>query len=165
MEESSAGDSSGGETDILRLLTPSTRFVNIVEEPEQNLFPPAQDAVMDRLLGIAGEISGNQLVVSTHSPYLVNHLVLSAKAAELYRTISDRESPLFRKLKRIVPPGSAIGIDRMALYETAEDGSVSRLAVRDGVFGDNNALNTALGSWNRRFEKLLDVQDGLPDGT
>lgn len=163
VEESSAGDTPSGETGILNLLAPSTRFINIVEEPEQNLFPPAQDAVMNRLLEITNEIAGNQLVASTHSPYLVNHLVLSAKAAELYRRLPGKGSALFRKLKRIVPPESAIGIERMALYETSEDGSVSRLAVRDGVFGDDNDLNEFLGNWNKKFEKLLDIEDDLSD--
>lgn len=162
--EGSDGDDSDSDSDILRFLSLNARFVNIVEEPEQNLFPPAQDAVMNRLLEITNEIAGNQLVASTHSPYLVNHLVLSAKAAELYRRLPGKESALFRKLKRIVPPESAIGIDRMALYETDEDGSVSRLAVRDGVFGDDNDLNEFLGNWNKKFEKLLDIEDGLSDG-
>lgn len=162
--EESASDSSDSGSDILRFMSSNVRFVNIVEEPEQNLFPPAQDAVMNRLFEIANEIAENQLVACTHSPYLVNHLVLSAKASELYRRLPGKESALFRKLKKIVPPESAIGIDRMALYETSEDGSVSRLAVHDGVFGDDNDLNEFLGNWNKKFEKLLDIEDDLSDG-
>lgn len=163
VEESSAKNANS-RSDILRFISSNVRFINIVEEPEQNLFPPAQDSVMDQLLEIVGEIDGNQLVASTHSPYLVNHLVLSAKAAALYRRIAEKDSPLFRKLKRIVPPESAIGIDRMALYETDEHGSVSRLPVRDGVFGDDNELNEFLGNWNKKFEKILDIEDEISDG-
>ena len=162
MEESD-GNASRPASDILRFLSPNTRFVNIVEEPEQNLFPPTQNSVMNRLLEIAGEVPGNELVVSTHSPYLVNHLVLSAKAAKLYRQMPETATALLRKLGRIVPRSCAIDIGDMALYETQEDGSISRVPVFHGTFDDNNALNMALGSWNRQFEKLLDIEDEMTD--
>ena len=163
LEESDSG-SAGSESVILRHLARATRFVHIVEEPEQNLFPPAQDAVLNKLLMITRETPGNQLIVSTHSPYLVNHLVLSAKAAELFGRIRDKGSAAFRKLKRIIPPESAVPIKEMALYETSEDGTISRVPVFHGTFDDSNALNTALGAWNRQFEKMLEIEDDLSDG-
>ena len=149
--------------EFIRRFTPSMRFINIVEEPEQNLFPPAQDEVLNRLLEIVSGTPGNQLVLSTHSPYLVNDLVLSAKAAALYHRIPATDILRLRKLGKIVPRTCAIDIADMALYETGEDGSISKIPVFHDTFDDNNALNTALGSWNRKFENLLDIEDELPN--
>lgn len=149
---------------MIRQISPSTRFINVVEEPEQNLFPTAQDKVMDRLLEIAGKTPGNQLVASTHSPYLVNHLVLCAKAAEIYAKIPEKDSSTYRKLKKIVHPECAVDIGNMALYETLEDGSIVRVPTRNGLLDDGNSLNGLLGRWNRQFEKLLDIDDDLSNG-
>lgn len=55
-------------------------FVNIVEEMELNLYPESQRSVLFDLLSYANKIELNRLVLTTHSPYVINYLTLAAKA-------------------------------------------------------------------------------------
>ena len=58
-------------------------FVNIVEEPEQNLYPESQWMIMKQLLAFNNALETNRLVVTTHSPYLINSLTVAVKAGML----------------------------------------------------------------------------------
>ena len=61
------------------------RFINIVEEPELNLFPQSQMEVLRSLVAINSSSEQNMLVLTTHSPYslaILNTLVLGAKVYE-----------------------------------------------------------------------------------
>jgi predicted ATP-dependent endonuclease of OLD family len=51
-----------------------TAFVNIVEEPEQNLFPSSQWEMLKSLLEFNTPGAYNRLVLTTHSPYIVSYL-------------------------------------------------------------------------------------------
>ncbi len=57
-----------------------SHFINIVEEPEQNLFPETQADVLYELLACRNTNSNNKLVLSTHSPYIlmaINNAILA----------------------------------------------------------------------------------------
>lgn len=61
------------------------RFINIVEEPELNLFPQSQMEVLRSLVAINSSSKQNMLVLTTHSPYslaILNTLVLGAEVYE-----------------------------------------------------------------------------------
>lgn len=132
---------------------PSVRFLNIVEEPEQNLYPETQCDVLNRLLGVANSRPLNQLIVSTHSPYMLNHLTLVAEAAAL-----ARDNPLARgQIENFVPRASLVLADDMVIYETKPDGSVLPVGMVDGLPSDSNPLNEFLGRFNERFSSMLEV--------
>lgn len=48
-----------------------TAFINIVEEPEQNLFPVSQRNMLYSLLEFNNYSAENKLVITTHSPYII----------------------------------------------------------------------------------------------
>ncbi len=59
-------------------------FVNIVEEPEQNLFPVTQMNLIKHLVSICNLKEDNKLIISTHSPYVlatINNMILAKKAS------------------------------------------------------------------------------------
>lgn len=47
-------------------------FYNIVEEPEQNLFPTSQVAVVESLIKAMNVSVNNSLFITTHSPYILS---------------------------------------------------------------------------------------------
>jgi predicted ATPase len=60
-------------------------FINIVEEPEQNLFPKSQMQMIKSLVSICNQNEDNKLIISTHSPYVlatINNLILAGKASK-----------------------------------------------------------------------------------
>lgn len=59
------------------------RLINIVEEPELNLFPSSQKEVLFSLISNNASSDENMLVFTTHSPYslaIVNTMIMGAKA-------------------------------------------------------------------------------------
>ena len=61
------------------------RFINVVEEPELNLFPSSQMQVLFSLVTDNALSDRNKLVVTTHSPYslaIINTMIMGAKAFE-----------------------------------------------------------------------------------
>ena len=129
-----------------------TSFVNIVEEPEQNLFPTSQRDMLYSLLKINNEIPANKLIITTHSPYLVNYISVSVEAGKLKQgVIAEKEE----QLSKIVP----INADDLAIYQLKkEDGTVELLDSYEGIPSDENFLNDEIGRTNELFADLLDLQ-------
>ncbi len=136
----------------------NSRFINIVEEPEQNLYPESQSLVLYELLSCLNRNDDNKLIMTTHSPYILSYLILAAKAAEL----RDRGIPA-EKLSKFVPEASFISGDRIAVYETKEDGSIKRLEPRYGLPSDDNELNLAMVRTNDIFSELLELEADLEE--
>ena len=59
-------------------------FINIVEEPEQNLFPDTQIRVLFSLLSYRNLNEKNKLIITTHSPYLLNAVSLAVASGNVY---------------------------------------------------------------------------------
>ena len=141
---------------IVRYMMPCTRFVNVVEEPEQNLYPSTQCEVVDKLLMLANRQEESRLVMSTHSPYVVNHLLLVAQAEEVVRHLNESGIPVENlplDRKALTSAGD------MRLYETHLDGSITSLQGEDGYFSDENPMNRILAEFNESYAQLLELQD------
>lgn len=73
---------------MIRQLSSANRydqFINIVEEPELNLFPRSQMKVLCSLIANNNVSGKNMLVFTTHSPYslaVINTMIMGAKALE-----------------------------------------------------------------------------------
>ena len=133
-----------------------TSFINIVEEPEQNLFPTSQRDMLYSLLKINNEISANKLIITTHSPYLVNYVSVAVEAGKLKQGVTAGKE---EQLNKIVPISSAINADDLVIYQLNEkEGSVELLDSYEGIPSDENFLNDEIGRTNELFADLLDLQ-------
>ena len=141
---------------IVRYLMPCTRFLNVVEEPEQNLYPETQCAVVDRLLALANRREQSSLVISTHSPYVVNHLQLVAQAEDVARK-SKMSEAVIRQLP--IPQDALTAATDIRLYEMHLDGSITLSQGDDGFISDSNPLNHSLAEFNERYAQLLELED------
>jgi len=142
-----------------------TAFINIVEEPEQNLFPTSQWSILKSLLGFNNRTDNNTLVLTTHSPYIVNYLSLAIQAKNLSEKIllqHGQNSPLLKKLEDIVEPQARVQGSDVAVYQLDDhEGTISRLPVFDGIPSDRNYLNDTLRKGNQLFDKLLELESEL----
>jgi len=137
-----------------------TAFINIVEEPEQNLFPSSQWQMLQSLLEINNMNIGNKLIITTHSPYLINYLTLVVKAGELKEKI--KTDNLKNKLEQIVPFRAIINAENLSIYELDEKGGyIKSLETYEGLPSDGNKLNVMLDEGNELFAKLLEIQQQL----
>ena len=139
----------------------NSRFINVVEEPEQNLFPKSQAAVLHYLLKCfnaqaynATEKIENQLLITTHSPYILSFLTISAKAAELI----ERGVPA-DKIEKIIPASAAVLGEKISVYETKSDGSIDWVKPYKNLPSDDNELNKLLEETNEDFSKLLELDE------
>jgi len=152
------------EVKIAFLNTISSRFkysrlVNIVEEMELNLFPDSQKGVLYELISNTLALDGNHLMLTTHSPYVINYLTLAIKAHELYRR-AEANDDLKKKISKIVPANSQISASDVAIYEL-DNGKANKLANYEGLPSDDNFLNDRLNDTNVSFNALLEIEDEL----
>ncbi len=137
-----------------------TAFINIVEEPEQNLFPASQREVLYSLLEFNNMNTPNRLIITTHSPYLINYITLAIKAHTLKCKVTTDDH--FKRLNEIVPLEATVSADEIAIYELDElRGSVRRLSSYEGIPSDRNYLNQYLGAGNELFDSLLAIEEEL----
>jgi len=137
-----------------------TAFINIVEEPEQNLFPASQRDMLYSLLEFNNMNNSNQLIITTHSPYLINYITIAVKAHVLRCKVTTDEH--FKRLNEIVPLEATVHADDIAIYELDElRGSIRRLSSYEGIPSDRNYLNQYLGAGNELFDSLLAIEEEL----
>ena len=151
-------------------------FINIVEESEQNLFPTSQKQMLFNLLEFNNLSKGNKLVMTTHSPYIINYLSIAIQGAHLLNKIKDSPNnlndtavkynldnrTLEDRLNEIVPVKSVVSSDDVAIYELDElKGIIKRLSSYEGIPSDKNYLNQSLAEGNQLFDSLLEIEEEL----
>ncbi len=138
-------------------------FINIVEEPEQNLFPSSQWEMLKSLLLFNRQGRTNHLVLTTHSPYIVSYLSLAVQGKHLQQRISESgRNALLSRLDALIPETALLAPDEVAIYQCNDkDGSVTRLATYQGIPSDKNLLNDWLQMGNTLFDKLLELEEEL----
>ncbi|NLJ82095.1 MAG: ATP-binding protein [Bacteroidales bacterium] len=135
----------------------SKYFVNIVEEPEQNLFPKSQRLLLNSLLAFNN--GNNKLIMTTHSPYLINYLTLAVKAETVKLNLKSEESK--KKLSEIVPLESTLKSENLIIYELNDlDGSIKKLDDYKGLPSDENFLNDDIENTNELFAQLQEIEKG-----
>ena len=158
--ESLTGEQKRLALSVLSSKFNKTVFINIVEEPEQNLFPSSQWQMLQSLLALNNINIGNKLIMTTHSPYLINYLTLVVKAGELKEKIKTDNQK--NDLEQIVPLNTIINADNLSIYELDEkSGSIKSLETYEGLPSDENSLNVMLDEGNELFAQLLEIQQQL----
>ncbi|GAB3588883.1 AAA family ATPase [Hymenobacter daeguensis] len=130
----------------------------IIEEPELNLYPTAQQGLLNWLVEkcTKGE---NDLTITTHSPYLLAHFNLLLYAYQVAENHPDRADDV----AKIVPRESWINPKEFAAYHVEgqqENGVRSIINPETGLISYNGLDATATAETSE-FEKLLDINAGL----
>lgn len=138
-------------------------FLNIVEEIEQNLFPQSQKNILYKLLEFANLTKGNGLILTTHSPYIINYLTLAIKGYRVLQEISSSPNAdlLKQQIEEIVPEVSCISEEDAIVYELTEQGEIRKLPTYEGLPSDENYLNISLSETNQFFGNLLEMEEQI----
>ncbi len=136
-------------------------FLNIVEEIEQNLFPSSQKKLLYKLLEFNNLKTCNQLILTTHSPYIINYLTLAIKSsAVLHKINNDKDAARLKKrLEKIVPIASCLSSKEVVVYTLTDKGVIKELPTYHGMPSDDNYLNEHLSHTNQLFDELLDIEE------
>lgn len=101
----------------------------IIEEPEQNLFPETQCELMAHIASSINHGKSHRLVLTTHSPYIVNYLnVLLRRSSEAGANIQSEDLAVYRiyngKLQNLMMMNKQTGemfVDTRDLSETMKN--------------------------------------------
>lgn len=145
---------------VTKVIAPKSLWC-IVEEPEQNLYPLTQKELLFNLLESRKRNNGSGLVMTTHSPYIINYLSICVKAYQVANKVGDEEKKL---VEAIVPHHSQLAPNELSIYEIEENGVVRKLESYEGIPVDSNFLNNALQETNQLFSDLMDIEDGIAEG-
>lgn len=130
-------------------------FWNIVEEPEQNLYPLSQRTILNVLVKDFNLSPHNGLIITTHSPYILNYLSLNIKAG----IVSEKRPDRAEAIRAVVPQESWLRAEQVKVFEIQLDGSITELEKYEGMPSDNNYLNNALDETNCLFDQLLAIEN------
>lgn len=159
LNDNLSGEVKQASLEFLSAKFSTASFLNIVEEPEQNLYPSSQRQILNSLLLYNNKEDKNVLVMTTHSPYLINYLTLAVKAGSMLNNLNDTQ---IKQMDEIVPRGAAIDGNNLVIYELNEkDGTLNVLETYKGLPSDENKLNDELGDSNELFAQLLEIQQGI----
>jgi predicted ATPase len=137
-------------------------FVNIVEEPEQNLFPSSQWQMLQSLLAFNNINDGNKLIITTHSPYLINYLTIAIKAKQVLDNLSeDKKETLSSAISNLISLDSCVNTDGVSIYEMEEKtGIIKSLPKYNNIIpSDDNFLNNMLSETNNLFAELQEIEE------
>jgi predicted ATPase len=99
-------NASSGQQEVIRILQDiflvvfkQLKVLRIVEEPEAHLFPVAQKNLVELLALMVNQKNDNQLIITTHSPYILtvfNNLLFAQR-------VVDKNSSVEAEVEKIVP--------------------------------------------------------------
>ena len=124
------------------------RILNIVEEPEQNLFPTSQQKALHNLLEHNNAVKENKLIISTHSPYILSSLNNSILAEEVFEK-TGKEIGNYSKEKRVA-------FADVSAYKF-EDGKIFSIKDEESKLINADAIDSCSDNINSDFDELLDL--------
>lgn len=129
-------------------------LVSIIEEPEQNLFPDSQEKLLYSLLSLSGT-NVNQILMTTHSPYILNYISLAIKCHNVWNKIDDEGREL---LKKITPESAMIDGQNVTVYQCDLDGNIRLLPTYENMPSDENLLNQLLADANMKYSSIVEIE-------
>lgn len=123
----------------------------VIEEPEAHLFPKAQNDIL-KLISLFINITGSQVIVTTHSPY-----ILTSANILLYADKVEKRSDKNGKI--IVPKNYRISFDKFAAYKVgASDNSVESIIDMDTHMIELDYIDEASTIINKDLDELMDLE-------
>ena len=130
-------------------------FINITEEPELNLFPKSQLSVIKALVKDNAKAFGNQLVITTHSPYTLAIVNLLMMADFVYKSgtkeIQEQVETLFPKRYRV--NAETLKAYRLNIDDDNEPYCSSIVSEITGLIGKND-LDSVSETISKEFNVL-----------
>ena len=141
---------------MIRQLSYANRYnqlINIVEEPELNLFPRSQMEVLFSLISNNASAEENMLVFTTHSPYslaIINTMIMGAKA---YANATEEQRG---QIEAILPVKYQINENEIAAYRLSSSDECYCQPVINEKTGlvSKNELDSASDEIMRVFNSL-----------
>jgi hypothetical protein len=124
-----------------------------IEEPEAHLFPTAQSQLVEYLASIVSDSKNNiQMVLTTHSPYVLSQINVQLKAGLL----ADEQPDLFGSISKIVQQKNWLP-PRSTMAYAIVGKRLKKIMDADGLI-DGDYLDEVSGYLAREFNALLAIE-------
>ena len=143
----------GTKEEAIRILDNYTEIQyvqSIIEEPELNLFPDTQEALMYELIADA-VTSDSVMTITTHSPYILFALNNCVMGGLVGKNIPEEDKKNFPSLASWIDP------KLVSVYEI-HDGTIKCIQDEDGIIVDNY-LNQAYKKNSNEYLSLLNYYE------
>lgn len=127
-----------------------------IEEPEQNLFPESQAAIINSIVRAVKEAESksahhrNMVVMTTHSPYVLSSLNVLMAASEAYPIDPDAT-------QQIVDKDLILPLGEIKAYSIDDDGYVRSIVDDDLYMVDGTFLDSASDAVENKLSLLNDI--------
>jgi hypothetical protein len=149
-----------GEMDAMRQTASANspnqfRELIYIEEPEAHLFPSAQSLLMEFLISsIVSEKNRRNLIITTHSPYIMSKLNVFLKAGQLARRKKKNQ-----EINEAVPRDCWLNEKQLSAF-AIEDGKLRSLLDEDSLI-DGRYLDQISEEISREFSTLLEIESEM----
>lgn len=123
----------------------------VIEEPELNLYPSTQLKLINFLAANCTH-QGNELVITTHSPYVLtalNNLIFAYKSAA-------KKPEQKKKITKIIPEASWLNPVEFKAYYVGKGTVKDIISKKTGLIGENH-LDDASDEVRNAFYKLMEI--------
>ena len=129
----------------------------VIEEPELNLFPTLQVALVSKMVERLNSSRSN-LVITTHSPYILSVFDNLIYAKDVYDRADDERK---EKVAALVNPDAMISYDDIAAYNFDDHGVVTFINDPEMRSTGAYALDAASNETANVFNELLAIDNEL----
>lgn len=133
---------------IFQLILDNKPAFTVVEEPEAHLYPLTQYEIV-KLLCLYAAIPEQQMVITTHSPYVMSSLNNHLLANEIGQNNE--------KVATVIDPKCWLDERRVSAY-FVEKGTITDIFDRDEGMIDPSCIDRASFTINEDFDRLLDME-------
>ncbi|MTJ49245.1 AAA family ATPase [Dolichospermum sp. UHCC 0259] len=139
---------------IFRYILDGTSVFMVFEEPEAHLYPETQSDIVE-LIGLLANVYNNQIIITTHSPYILSSFnnLLYAHQVGTNKVGDEREA-----VKSIVNSKSWIDPNRISAYFISENGYESIIDEELKLI-QAEKIDSASSIINDRFNYLFNLDD------
>ncbi len=152
-------DSSTGIQSIIPILAVIDHYAKeyphpfIIEEPELNLFPSTQKHLVEFLVENCINVNNGNLILTTHSPYILTALNNLIQADNTFRIKPDLE----KKIAKTIPKKRWLSYDRVGVYYF-ENGKAKSMMNKKNRLIDANPLDEVSEDLGREYNQLTDLE-------
>ncbi|MGM3308658.1 AAA family ATPase [Anabaena sp. WFMT] len=139
---------------IFRYILDETSVFMVFEEPEAHLYPETQSDIVE-LIGLLANINNNQIIITTHSPYILSSFnnLLYAHQVGTNKVGDEREA-----VESIVSSKSWIDPDRISAYFISENYYESIIDEELKLI-QAEKIDSASSIINNKFNDLFNLDD------
>ena len=156
--------SSSGILSIIPLWTVFNQYAKseekqiiVIEEPELNLFPTTQVALIKHIMKSMRKSSGS-IVLTTHSPYVLTTIDNLIFAKEIINNSSNTKKAI-SEIQKLIDTDSLIDFNKVSSYYFPENGEVKNIANHELKTLGSEYIDEASNESSILFNELSKIED------